>query len=403
MKNVRALVYVSILGFILTACSGEQKDSHQHDHTSEAVEKVTYTCPMHPEVVQSSPGKCPICGMDLVKKNATQQLMLNETEIKLANITTQKVTFRPMGQTIVANGKLVVNEERTEIVSSRAAGRVEKLFVKETGRKVKKGDPLYALYSEELLTLQREYLLASDQFQLLGNTEPHYESFFKAAERKLLLYGLSKNQLEQLTKSRQIQDRILFLAPAGGIVTQITVEQGQYINEGTSLYRLEDFSQLWVEAELYPSEESVVKVGDIAQVKVTGIEAIPVDAVVTFISRQYRSSSQITLVRGAIQNPEGIFKPGMQVDLYITHHAHQSLTVPVDAVIRSSRGNHVYVQSGAHTFHPQSVKIGMEDFAQVEIVDGLKENDTVVVSGAYLLYSELVLKKGVEPGDVHQH
>ncbi|MEO7989294.1 MAG: efflux RND transporter periplasmic adaptor subunit [Chryseolinea sp.] len=403
---MKAFIYILISASLLLACSGGKKDEHAtHDHVAESP-AIKYTCPMHPSVIQDGPGKCPICGMDLVPKSqasADNTLMLNMSQIRLANITTQRVSLQSIGQTVVINAKLVVDQDFSEVISSRAAGRVEKLFFKETGRVVKKGEPLYELYSETLLTLQKEHLLAKDQYEALGKTETRYESFLKASERKLLLYGLSKNQVEQLGKSKAVQQRITFLAPASGIITEINASEGQYLSEGGMLYKIENINRLWLEAELYPQETSLVKIGDKITVRVSGYESSTFETKVTFLSPEYRANTQITMMRAPLSNPDMKFKPGAQAQVLFSHSARKTLAIPTDAVIRDGKGTHVYVESDTNTFQPRMVKTGIEDFEQVEITEGLMENEIVVVSGAYLLYSELVLKKGVSPMAGHQH
>ncbi|HTJ48706.1 MAG TPA: efflux RND transporter periplasmic adaptor subunit, partial [Cyclobacteriaceae bacterium] len=282
-------------------------------------------------------------------------------------------------------------------------GRVEKLFFKETGRVVKKGEPLYELYSEALLTLQKEYLLAKDQYETLGKTESRYESFFKASEKKLLLYGLSKNQVEQLGQSKTIHQRITFLAPASGMITEVNASEGQYLQEGGLLYKIENINRLWLEAELYPQETSLVKIGDKINVRVDGYEFSPLETKITFLSPEYRDNTQITVMRAVIENSEMKFKPAMQAQVLFNHSERKTLTIPTDAVIREQSGTHVYVESGTNTFQPRMVKTGIEDFGQVEIIDGLMENETVAVTGAYLIYSELILKKGISPMVGHHH
>ncbi|HET9487646.1 MAG TPA: efflux RND transporter periplasmic adaptor subunit, partial [Chryseosolibacter sp.] len=331
------------------------------------------------------------------------QLMLNDSQMKLANITTQKASRKNVGETLVMNGTLTVDQEKTEVVSSRAAGRVEDLYVKETGKAVKKGEPLYVLYSENLLTLQQEYLLAKEQYEALGQTEKRYKSFLDAAERKLSLYGITKDQISKLTSRKDLQPRVTFLSPAAGIVTEINVSEGQYLDEGAMLYRIEDISSLWVEAELYPTETSLVKVGDKISVRVNGFESMPVEATVTFLSPEYRANSQIVIMRAQIRNPEHRFKAGQQAQVFLTHSAREAIAIPVDAVIRDGKGTHVYIQSGHNTFEPRMVKTGVEGFDQVEISEGLMEGDTIAVTGAYLLYSELILKKGTDPMAGHVH
>lgn len=404
---MKASIYILILVSVLLACSGNKKEEQMtHDHATETL-AIKYTCPMHPSVIQDSPGTCPICGMDLVPKSQSSEdnnnLMLNESQIRLANITTQKVALQSVDQTVVINSRLVVDQDYSEAITSRVAGRVERLFFKEIGRVVKKNEPLYELYSETLLTLQKEYLVAKDQYEALGKTETRYESFIKASEKKLVLYGLSKNQIEQLGQSKTVQQRITFLAPASGMITEINTFEGQYIQEGGMLYKIENITHLWLEAELYPQETALVKIGDKITVRVSGYESSPVETKVTFLSTEYRANTQIIVMRANLSNPELKFKPGAQAQVLFGHSARKTLAIPTDAVIRDGNGTHVYVQSDTNTFQPRMVKTGLEDFEQVEITEGLMENEIVVVSGAYLLYSELVLKKGVSPMADHQH
>lgn len=405
---IKSFAYISMIAALLMACSGDPKKDgdNGHNHQQQA-EAITYTCPMHPQVIQDKAGKCPVCGMDLVKVTRSNgdanDLMLSDSQVRLANITTEKVAVKPVGQTVVVNARLAENEELTEVISSRSAGRIEKLFVKETGRVVRSGEPLYELYSETLLTLQREYLLAKEQFETLGKEEPRYESFLKASERKLLLYGLTKKQIESLAQSRNIQQRITFLAPSGGVVSEIKASEGQYVEEGMLLYRIENISRLWLEAELYPNETAWVKLGDKLSIRVNGFESTPLEANVIFLSPQYRANSQITLMRAVVENKDLKFKPGMQAQVYFTHSSRNAVAIPADAVIRDGKGMHVYVETGTNTFQPRMVKTGLEDFEQVEITEGLKEGERIAVSGAYLLYSEIILKKGVDPMAGHSH
>jgi Cu(I)/Ag(I) efflux system membrane fusion protein len=389
--------FVFIISLLLLVNCKNEQSNHAH------AEAAQYTCPMHPQVVQDQQGTCPVCGMDLVKASkasaSSNDLMLTDSQIRLANITMQKVSMKQVGQTVAINGRLTVDEQQSEVISSRAAGRVEKLFIKETGQSVKKGEPLYVLYSEALLTLQQEYLLAKEQYESLGQSEKRYKSFFEASEKKLLLYGLTKNQINQISNRSSLQPHITFLSPASGVITEINVSEGQSVSEGGLLYKIEDVSSLWVEAELYPNETSLVKAGDKITVSINGNNADAIEAKVTFLSPEYRSNTQITVMRAALDNREFRFKPGQQAQIYLTHSAKEAIAIPVDAVVRDGKGTHVYVQAGHNTFQPRMVKTGLENFDQVEIMEGIKEGDTVAVSGAYLLYSEIVLKKGVDPMD----
>src|SRR3989337_32185 len=149
---MRTIVTVLVVLSVLISCKQEQKNDEHAGHDTQA-SATKYTCAMHPQIVQDKPGNCPICGMTLVEVNSlgeSSDLMLSERQMRLANITTQKVGKKAVGETIVINGTLAVDEQKSEAISSRVSGRIEKLFVKETGHAVAKGEPLYVLYSESL-------------------------------------------------------------------------------------------------------------------------------------------------------------------------------------------------------------------------------------------------------------
>lgn len=320
---------------------------------------------------------------------ADSVVMLNDSQIRLANITTQKVMSGEIGETVTLNARLVTDEDKSQVISSRATGRIEKLFFKETGKPIHKGEPVYSLYSETLLTLQREYLLAKEQYEVLGKSESRYQAYFQSAEKKLALYGLSKKQITQLAESKSAQQTITFLSPSDGIVTAINVAEGQYVNEGALLYRIEDVSELWMEAELYPQEKALVKTGDRITARIGNDE---VGAKVIFMSPEYKTNSQITLLRAVVNNKDLKWKSGMQANVSLTHSSHHALSIPSEGVIRNEQGAQVFVLTDKNTFQSRQVKTGLEDFHQIEITEGIKEGETVVVTGAYLLHSELILK-----------
>ncbi|MFC6997058.1 efflux RND transporter periplasmic adaptor subunit [Rufibacter roseus] len=405
MKRIFNRLLLLLIATALVACGGEA----EHGHGVEEAANVTYTCPMHPQIVQKGPGSCPICGMDLVPvqkqtaESSEASLMLSDTQIKLGNIQVQPVQGGQVGSSTVLNGRLVVDQTQADVISSRADGRIEKLYVKETGQFIREGQPLYDLYSESLLTLEQEYLLALDQVQAFPK-EQQFASILEAAKQKLLLMGLSKGQITRIARSRKLDARITFLAQAAGTVTEIASAEGMYVAEGALLYRINRLNTIWVEAELYASEASQVQIGTPVEVRVPGVQEA-IKTKISFINPEFRQNSQIVVARAALSNPQGRLIPGTQASIALpsASDSQKAMVLPLDAVVRDAQGAHVWVKTAENTFTSRMVTLGEESANQVAIENGLKPNDTVVVTGAYLLYSEYVLKKGTSPMAGHNH
>ncbi|WP_138485349.1 efflux RND transporter periplasmic adaptor subunit [Dyadobacter bucti] len=387
-------------GMFLTACQDDKKKQ-----AATAGQK-TYTCPMHPQIIQDKPGSCPICGMDLVifdKSIKDAAIILGESQIALANITTMTVGSGLLSNSKRLNGRLAVNPDQTAVVSSRAAGRIQVLYVKETGVAVLKGQPLYKIYSEQLSALQQEYLLAHAQVQQFP-ADARFIAIEKAARQKLRLYDQSEEDIQGLAAMQKQDPFITYRAPMNGTVSELSVTEGQYVSEGSAVLRLEDYSSLWVEADIYPAEAAGIRTGQKVQVQVAGWEDKPQQIRIDFITPAIQSGSQLMQVRGTIANPGNRWQPGLQANIILpTSDTINTMTLPVDAVIRDAKGTHVWIETKPGTFQARVVLIGMQNADLVEIKEGIAKNEKVVVTGAYLLYSEYVLKKGSDPMALHQH
>ncbi len=391
---MRKILFISvyILLAVLPACRNKERD-HEHKHAS--AEK--YTCPMHPQVVQDGPGTCPICKMDLVpirNNGAKGELQLSQRAVQLANIRTVQTGKGRFETSKVLNARIVNNPELSEVVSSRYSGRIEKLFIKETGYAVAAGQALFQIYSEQLQALQQDYLLQVKQSEAFPG-EKIYRDLKIAAAKKLGLFGFTQAQIRELVRNNRTSPLITVYSPAFGIVNELSVSEGQYVSEGTTVMRLENYSSLWVEADIYPNETGSVKVGDAIKVRVNNLPGQEQASKIDFIAPQLNTSTQILTVRAPLRNFRNLLQPGMQAEVFLPLRGkEEAIKLPLDAVIRDGKGAHVWVMTGNNKFALRQVHTGKEDDESILIDSGLSGNEEVVVSGAYLLYSEFTLKKG---------
>lgn len=395
------IVFASLLPAVLITGCKDEKPRKDADG-----QKQTYTCPMHPQIIQDKPGTCPICGMDLVlfdRNNTDPSLMLNESQQILANISTVIIGNAALSNNKQLNGRIVADPSQTSVISSRVAGRIETLYVRETGVSVTKGQPLYKIYSEQLGTLQQEYLIAVAQLKEFPNDEKFIQ-IEKAAKQKLMLYDQSSSQVEQLVRSQKISPYVTYPATFSGIVSELSISEGQYVAEGAAIMRIENYGKLWVEADLYPAEASLVKQGQVVRVIMPGWENEPQQMKIEFINPSLQPGSQLLQVRGTIPNINNQWQPGLQANIILPiKTGSNALTIPADAVIRDAKGSLVWLETAKGKFQPKMVETGVENADFVEITKGIKEGDKVVVSGAYLLNSEYILKKGSDPMQGHNH
>jgi Cu(I)/Ag(I) efflux system membrane fusion protein len=359
---------------------------------------------MHPQIVNNGPGSCAICKMDLVPINSSggkNELSLSDSQIQMANVQTVKISSSSFSTSKVLNGQLVVNPARSALVSSRYSGRVEKLYVREIGGRIKKGQALFQVYSEELQTLQQDYLLQIKQVAAFPD-EKIYGSMREAAKNKLRLFGVSDAQIRSLDQGAKASPLLTVYSNAAGTVTELNITEGQYIAEGTQVLKLENFDQLWLEMDVYPSEISRLTIGMKVKALINGISENEQTLQIDFISPQLDPATQILKVRAPIQN-SGNLQAGMQATVFLpVSEISDAMSLPLDAVIRDEMGAHVWIKTSKNTFSPRMVRTGEESSDQIIILSGLEDVKEVVISGAYLLSSEFILKKGIDPAAGHE-
>lgn len=383
--------------FSIVGCNNDEQ------HEAE-VAAVTYTCPMHPQIVQEKAGTCPICGMDLVlfdRSGKDESLLLDDRQIALANITTMVVGDSSISGELVLNGRVVADARNTEVIAARIGGRIERLFVRETGVQVTKGQPLFSIYSESLAALQEEYLVAAAQ-KIEFPDDEQFARIEQAARNKLLLLGQTPVQINRILETRKIEPTATYYSKVSGVVALVNIQQGAYVEEGNPVITLENYENVWVEADIYPGERNRIKSGDEVRVRIPGIED-EIKMKFDFVAPEYSDGSQQLQLRGSVSNRDRQLRPGMPAELIVPLTSSQENTIPVDAVIRDGQGEHIWIEASKGKFVPRKVTTGQASSDQVQILTGIKNGERVVASGAYLLYSEYLLKKGNIHLNNHQH
>jgi membrane fusion protein, copper/silver efflux system len=387
-----------VLMFALASC-GKVTPSHEGhvDSTNTAEEAEYYTCPMHPQVRSATPGICPICHMDLVKaSNGRQQSSLSDTSAvvlnrngqELANVSTVPVGYETVQQSIRAFGTLEVPDPNRVIISARFGGRIEKLHVNAAGVKVKRGQPLFDIYSPDIIQAGNEYR------QALTTSSPTHTQLLAAAKAKLSLFGLTDGQIDSLGSAETIPFVITYTSPASGYVVSKNIVQGVYVTEGTALYELADLSTLWNTADVYESDAASLRVGDDAEISPSGKSGVVVPAHVDLIYPLVNAQSRTVKVRLMVRNADDRLRPNMYTETVFKLSRGRVLVVPASAVLVTGKRNLVYIRTSTDHFEAREIGIGLRFDGKYEVTWGLTNGDVVVREGGYLIDSESQLKTG---------
>jgi Cu(I)/Ag(I) efflux system membrane fusion protein len=407
-----------------------------------------YTCSMHPQVRLPKPGKCPICSMPLIPVAAPatakttndtsgSMLELSEHARAMASVETVPVERRRMSREIRVIGKVQYNETALANITARVEGYVERLFVDYTGIEVKAGDHLVEIYSPDLLVAQQELLVALESQR---NT-----ALVESAKRKLLLWGLTPGQVDDLVRDKKVSDRITLFSPIEGTVTEKMVVQKAMVKPGEMLYRLANLESVWVYLDIYESELPWVQYGQMVETKSEANPGLSFSGRVWFISPVLNEETRTVKVLLNINNTEHKLKPGMYVSAVIraelmadgqpaptgvegqwscpmhplvvlaqpgqcpvckmtlvqipgapanaTPEGEQLLlAVPVTAVLDSGIRKLVYVEKSKGQFVPIEIVTGPRTDDSYPVLSGLSEGDKVVTRGNFLLDSQFQIR-----------
>jgi len=417
----------------------------QAEKAKPGAEKTLYHCPMHPTYTSDKPGDCPICGMKLVPVETQEEpaaaktppapkkkimyrstMMPNEvsdkpgkdsmgmdmvpfeveesgtvTEVggriqvkisaerqQLIGIKTAVVRSQSIHRLIKVVGRVDYAEPNISIVNLKFNGWVEKLFVNSTGRAVRRGEPLFDIYSPELVSAQQEYLIALKAGATLGNAS----TLLKSAREKLRLWDIPDSQVEELERTGQFKKTVTVYAPGSGIVVEKNVLQGQKIMAGEDLYKLADLSRVWILGEIYEYELPFIKMGQEAKISLSYYPGESFTGKIIYIYPYLKPETRTNQVRIEVSNPGLKLKPEMFANLEIHVDYGTRLTVPVDAVLDAGVSKIVFVAKGDGYFEPREVRLGVKGEDMFEVLDGLVDGENVVTSANFLIDSESSLK-----------
>ncbi|HVW15255.1 MAG TPA: efflux RND transporter periplasmic adaptor subunit [Mucilaginibacter sp.] len=389
----------------LVACQQKQpaKTTTSHNQQDMPMDSDTiYSCSMHTQVIRHHPGKCPICGMTLIRVSTSKavgpdEIQLTARQVQLGNITFDTIGHGLMRNSFTLTGTLGFDQSKITQISSRVMGRIDRLYFKTEGQYVRKGDKLYDLYSEDLNNAKSEYILAMEKKAALDNSLVDFDQVIQSAKNKLLLWGLTESQVRELATRHQVGLTTTFYSKADGYITTMNTKEGEYVMEGGPVMQLADLSTVWAEAQLYSSTYGAVNKNASADILVPELNQILTGKRLEFVNPELNPDSRILLLRTSIPNPGNKLKPGMAVYINIHNPGHSGLSLPIDAVLRDGNGASVWVALGKNMFKSVMVDVGAENGDNIEITSGLSEGDVVVRTGAYLLNSEYIFKKGANP------
>ncbi|MBP1643301.1 MAG: secretion protein HlyD [Acidobacteria bacterium] len=372
-----------------------------------------WTCPMHPEVVSDRPGTCPICHMDLVEKESPAApgggsgaepaspggashatVEVGAEGLRLAGVRTEPARRERVTRTLRTVGTVVPDERRLRRAQTRIAGWVEKLHVNFEGQYVRKGQPMLSIYSPELLASQQEYLIAlANARRFLSSTLPEVrrggEDLVAAARRRLELYDVPESLIAELERTGEPRRTVDLVAPASGYVVSREVVEGRQVEPGMELYTVADLARVWVEGEFYESEARLLALGQEANLRLAYDPERSFAGRVDYVYPALDPATRTLRVRYDLDNPGLLLKPGMFVDVEQRLEVGEGIVVQDLAVLDTGREQIVFVESAPGRFEPRRVAVLWRGEGRALLAPGaVAEGESVVVKANFLLDSE---------------
>ncbi|AWM14608.1 efflux RND transporter periplasmic adaptor subunit [Flavobacterium sediminis] len=392
MKKISIYIVLVAVGLVLGWLLFGNKEANKESSpvTAQEAKKQMWTCSMHPQIMKTEPGKCPICGMDLIPVDhdhqgglSKEQFKLTENALALANVQTTIVgNSGGKSNVLIVSGKISENEEANAVQASYFSGRIERLHINFTGEEVKAGQALATIYSPELVKAQQELITAAS----LKSTQPE---LYKAVRNKLKLLKLSDSQINQIESSGKVKEYFPIYATVSGTVSEKLAEQGDYVKQGQPLFKISDLNSVWANFDVYENQISNFKVG---QAIVITTEAYPTEvfkAKIAFIDPVLNPDTRVVKMRAVIDNKDRKLKPSMFVKGKTDRvsHSKETLTVPATAVLWTGKRSIVYIKPKPDepVFEMREVLLGQKTGEDYEITGGLQAGEEIVTNGVFTI------------------
>lgn len=408
----RLLFFVVAAAIAVSSCSnrtgkGKIKMETKPDPAAvkaDSAPKVLYTCPMHHQIRSGKPGKCPICGMTLVPVenstakqagDTTARLTIPPRQQFLAGIHTDTARMAALSGQLTLTGVTLFDPGQTRTLSAWVDGWIEKMYVRNPGEMVRRGQKLYDLYSPELLATERDYQLALRQKGVFQKASVDLTATIQALRQKLERWGLSGGQLKELETQTTPSGKVTIYSKSSGYLTQKMKEEGDHISEGDAVMDIAGNNTLWVQAQLYDSELPLLREHPRIGVQVDGFPGQNTSGNIVFENPVNDKDSRVHLLNISIRNPGGKIQPGMPAYVYLqTGEGHPVVVIPKSSVIYGQDADYVWVKRPDSAFQRRKVRLGEDNATLVAVLNGVKAGEPVVSSGAYLLNSAYVLRYG---------
>jgi len=380
------LIIGIFLGWVFFHSSPAKEENH--DHAAETSKETIWTCAMHPQIRMHEPGKCPICGMQLIPLNQggvtidPGAIHMTKEAAQLANVLTSKVSKQSPVKELRLYGKVQADERLLQSQVSYLPGRIEKLLVNFTGEVVRKGQTLAVIYSPDLVTAQQELLETAA-------TKESQPALYEASKDKLRQWKLTEKQIAAIETSGKVKTEFEVFASATGIVSARRVNTGDFISPGSVLFDIADLSHVWIMFDAYESDLPYLSKGQKVAFTIQAMPGTSYSGNITFIDPVLDPNTRIARVRIEINNPGGKLKPEMFATGIVQANLNEykdKMVIPRTAVLWTGKRSVVYVKQAKTTepiFKIREIELGPMLGNSYVVMNGLNDGEEIVTEGAF--------------------